>query len=176
MFIFQKSYNVRSRDRRSMAKVRILNARKEDIPQIVENWKEYMDHGSDIYPDFKRGAKAHVDYEKSLRAVMASKKALVLVALDGDMLVGHSIAELAQFPPGYSSIGEYGHILEIGVRTRYRGKGIGTMLLDRIIAWFRGKGIKRVELRTEFKNDIAQSFWRGKGFRGYAEIKYKEFT
>jgi GNAT superfamily N-acetyltransferase len=157
-----------------MAKIRIGKAREKNIPQIVENWKEYMDYNSDIYPYFKRGAKAHVEFEKSLRAAMVSKKALILVAFDGDILVGHSIAELAQFPQGYCSNRDYGHILEIGVRTRYRGKGIGTMLFNRMIAWFKDRGIKHIELRTEFKNDLAQSFWRGKGFRGYAEMKYKE--
>jgi len=157
-----------------MAEVRIVKAKKENIPQIVENWKEYIDYNSDIYPYFKRGANAHVEFEKSLRAFMVSKKALVLVALDGDMLVGHSIAEISRFPPGYCSNPDYGHILEIGVRAKHRGKGIGTMLFNSMLAWFRSKGMKRVELRTEFKNDLAQSFWRGKGFRGYGEIKYKE--
>jgi GNAT superfamily N-acetyltransferase len=157
-----------------MAKIRIVNAREQNIPQIVENLKEYMDFNSDIYPYFKRGENAHVEFVKSLRSFMVSKNAQVLVALDGDMLVGHSIAEISRFPPGYCSNTDYGHILEIGVRTDHRGKGIGTMLFNRMLAWFRKNGIKRLELRTEFKNDIAQSFWRGKGFRGYAEIKYRE--
>jgi GNAT superfamily N-acetyltransferase len=174
MFLFSKSHIEEVEGRRSMAKIRIVKAREENIPQIVENWKEYMDHNSDIYPYFKRGANAHVEFERSLRAIMVSKKSLILVALDGDILVGHSIAEIAQFPQGYCSNTDYGHILEIGVRTKYRGKGIGTMLFNRMIAWFKERGIKRVESRTEFKNDLAQSFWRGKGFRGCVETKYKE--
>ena len=157
-----------------MAKIKIVKAREENISQIVDNWKEYMDHNSDVYPYLKRGENAHVEFERSLRAFMVSKNALVLMALDSDMLVGHSIAEVSRFPPGYCGNTDYGHILEIGVRTKNREKGIGTMLFDGIIAWFKKKGIKRVELRTEFKNDLAQSFWRGKGFRGYAEIKYKD--
>ena len=157
-----------------MAKIKIVNAREENIPQMVENWMEYMDHNTDIYPFLRRRAEAHVEYERSLREFMASRDALVLVALDDGLLVGHSIAKLSRFPPGYRGNTDYGHILEIGVGTKHRGKGIGTMLFDSMIAWFKEKGIKRVELMTEFKNDLAQSFWRGKGFRGYAEIKYKE--
>lgn len=153
-----------------MARIRIRKATGEDIPQIVESWKEYMDHNTDVYPCLMRGANAHLDFEKSLRADMASSEALVLVASDGDRLVGHSISEISRFPPGYCNNAEYGHIPEIGVGSKYRGKGTGTLLFNRMIAWFREKGITRVELRTEFKNDLAQSFWRGKGFRGYAEV------
>jgi GNAT superfamily N-acetyltransferase len=65
--------------------------------------------------------------------------------------------------------GFLGHVDELVVDKEYRGRGIGTQLLEHVISLARRKGCLRIELDTAFHREEAHQFYERHGFenRGY---------
>ncbi|MGB9715883.1 MAG: GNAT family N-acetyltransferase [Thermodesulfovibrionales bacterium] len=57
-----------------------------------------------------------------------------------------------------------GKIVLIGVKKRFRGKGIGTTLTETAMEWFKAHNIKSVTVRTQLKNLNAINFYIKLGF------------
>jgi len=57
-----------------------------------------------------------------------------------------------------------GEIVLIGVKKGLRGKGIGTILTEKAIKWFKTQGVKLVTVRTQLKNLNAMNFYAKLGF------------
>ena len=59
----------------------------------------------------------------------------------------------------------YGHLGQIAVTKIERGKGYGNKLMEQALGFFRTKGMKRVGLYVETKNQIAISLYEKYGFK-----------
>lgn len=57
-----------------------------------------------------------------------------------------------------------GHITTIGVAQRYRGRGLGELLLSHIMTEASELGARRVTLEVRVTNDVAQALYRKYGF------------
>lgn len=101
----------------------------------------------------------------SLRTVfdraLVSEAQTYLCAADGERVVGFGSLTLKNnlWQEGYLA-----HIDELVVDGAYRGKGIGTQLLERLIALAREKDCRRVELDSAFHRKEAHGFYRQQGF------------
>jgi len=62
------------------------------------------------------------------------------------------------------SDGNKGKIVLIGIRKGLRNKGIGTMLLEEAITWFKNEGLTAVTVRTQWRNINAMNFYLKSGF------------
>jgi dTDP-4-amino-4,6-dideoxy-D-galactose acyltransferase len=62
-----------------------------------------------------------------------------------------------------------GEIVLIGMKKAFRGKGIGTTLIEEAIKWFKMQGVNLVTVRTQLKNLSAMNFYVRLGFyiKGY---------
>lgn len=60
--------------------------------------------------------------------------------------------------------GDRGEIVLIGIRKGFRGKGIGTALVEKAMEWFRVQGLVAVSVRTQMKNTEAMNFYLKLGF------------
>ncbi len=60
--------------------------------------------------------------------------------------------------------GDRGEIVLIGIRKEFRGKGIGTALVEEAMEWFRVRGLVSVSVRTQMKNIEAMNFYLKLGF------------
>jgi hypothetical protein len=70
----------------------IIKAEERHIPDICNLWLEFMQFSQDIDPIFKpRDGAVPFFEEEYLRPVTKSKNSLVLVALDGEKVVGYSL-------------------------------------------------------------------------------------
>jgi mycothiol synthase len=70
---------------------------------------------------------------------------LWVVAWDGEEVAGYLTAEL---PEGVG----YGYISSVGVRPRWRGRGLARALLQRSFAAFHARGVRRVTLGVDAEN------------------------
>ncbi len=82
---------------------------------------------------------------------------LLLVARHGTQVVGWCRV----FPTDAHEEGEVG----IGLLAPYRNQGLGTTMLQRIIAWSRERGYKRLVLYTREDNERAIHVFQRCGFR-----------
>lgn len=70
--------------------------------------------------------------------------------------------------------GNLGHVDELIVDKNYRGKGIGTLLLNRIIDLAKEQRCKRVEVDSAFLRKDAHEFYESFGFEKRAFLFSKK--
>lgn len=89
-----------------------------------------------------------------------------LCAIDGEDLVGFASLTIKN---NLWQAANLGHIDELVVDEKHRGRGLGTQLLKEIIAQARRRGCARVELESAFHRRNAHKFYERHGFenRGY---------
>ncbi len=159
-------------ERKSM--IKIIEAEEKHIPDITRLWKEFIDFHIEVDPVWIPNEEAEEGQrEEQTKPLMKSDKGLVLVALDGDEVIGYSISEIKD-PPRGSTRTEYGYIHHMAVTESHRRAGVGEMMFDKILEWFKLKGMDRIELDITSKNYVSSSFWGKLGFEEYVRTLYLE--
>jgi ribosomal protein S18 acetylase RimI-like enzyme len=154
--------------------IEIIEAKEKHIPDITRLWKEFLQFHVDIEPIWTPGEGAEDGQrEEQTKPLMASDKGLVLVALDGDEVIGYSISEIKDPPPGPIRP-VYGYIHHVAVTEKYRRSGVGEKMFNEILKWFKSKGMDRIELDITSKNYVSSSFWTKMGFEEYTRTLYLE--
>ena len=152
--------------------VEIARATEAHVPDMVELWREFMDHHRDTDPRFPMREDAHTGFEQHLRELMGAEDTLVLVALDVSRAVGFSISQVNKYPPIWVEHEMYGFIDTMAITSDYRRKGIGEQMLGRISEWFASRDIDRIELSVSARNHVGYSFWRKHGFKDFTHRLY----
>lgn len=86
------------------------------------------------------------------------------VAVEGDEYVGVILS-------GHD--GRRGYIYHAAVEPGYRGKGIGSQLVDRALEALKEEGINKVALVVFKANEIGNAFWDAVGFEERIDLKYR---
>ena len=154
--------------------IKIVKAEEKDVADIGKLGWEFMLFHQNIDPIFTPEYNSASDFEgNQVRRFMQSDGGLALVARDGIKVVGYSLSEIREPPPGFKRE-KYGYVDSMAVTASYRRNGIGEKMLTEIMKWFQSKGINRVELGTAAQNIAANSFWQKQGFTIYRHAFYKE--
>ncbi len=154
--------------------VDIVKAEERHVKDIGDLWWEFIIFHRDIDPIWEPEDNAVPFFiEGHLRKYLQSEDCLVLAAMDGPETVGYSLAEIKRIPPGLKR-DDYGHIDQIAVAPGCRREGIGEKLYHENVRWFRSKNIKRIEVDTAARNNVANSFWQKQGFAVYTCTMFKE--
>ena len=85
---------------------------------------------------------------------------LILVAKDEENIVGFLSAQKGE----YKRIKHTGYIV-VGIREKYRGKGIGSKLFSELDTWAIENKITRLELSVICSNTIAKHLYEKNGFK-----------
>ncbi len=104
------------------------------------------------------------DYASFLSAQLEDPDSAVLVADDNGEVIGYSYAVIE----GYDFMalrGPAGVLHDVIVDPEHRGRGVGRLLLDAILASLESRGAPRVVLSTAARNGPAQRFFASMGFR-----------
>lgn len=105
-------------------------------------------------------------HEVYLRAIALPDRRY-FCAVEGQHVVGLGSVS---FKDSLWQEGMIAHIEEIVVREAMRGQGIGTALLEHIIAAARERGCRRVELDSAFHRKEAHQFYERHGFENRAYL------
>jgi N-acetylglutamate synthase-like GNAT family acetyltransferase len=151
----------------------IRQATVEDVPSILEIWKELMDFHKELDPLYSRSATGHEKFAEHLVKYIQGDESCVFAAIDGEDLVGYCMATISMYPPVLEKQ-EYGEIDNIVVTERYRRSRIGESLLGEVRKWYREKGIDRMEAKVSKFNRVSTSFWAKMGFKPYMETVFLE--
>jgi ribosomal protein S18 acetylase RimI-like enzyme len=92
-----------------------------------------------------------------LRAYLADPATLLLVALDGDLVVGQCAAVLHRHPDKPPEL----YVDELGVSPAWQRRGIGRELMRRILDEGRARGCEEAWLGTEPDNAAANALYAG---------------
>lgn len=103
-------------------------------------------------------------YERFLAGELRRKGALVLVAEDGDALLGYAYATLE--PRNWNDLLDAcGKLNDIYVDPATRRRGVGRALLEAVRVALRERGAPRVVLMSAWRNPDAHAFFEAAGFR-----------
>lgn len=95
-------------------------------------------------------------------SLLASDDDLVLLARDGDKVVGHLIGRLGG--PGSVHPIRVADLESIHVYPAHRGHGVGEQLMATFLTWAAGKGAQRTTVTAYAANGGAQRFYVRHGF------------
>ncbi|MBI4133247.1 GNAT family N-acetyltransferase [Candidatus Uhrbacteria bacterium] len=92
------------------------------------------------------------------QTICAAPQMHLFVAREGDKIIGMATLEI-----GETMMGTQGYVHDVVVSSDYRGKGIGKMLVEALIAKGRELGCKHVDLTSNPKRDTG-AFYSSLGF------------
>ena len=122
----------------------------------------------DDLPAITRLDDAHEDFEEFMQSNLNKDDWLLLVATAGNRVIAYGSATIRVYPPIYRDP-RYGYIQDVAVTAAYRGQGVGRQLFERMAAWFREKGVSRLELEVSVTNEVSQAFWQKIGFTDFTK-------
>jgi ribosomal protein S18 acetylase RimI-like enzyme len=103
-------------------------------------------------------------YASFIGAQLEDSDKAVLVADDSGNVIGYAYAAVEGYD--YMALrGPAGVLHDIIVDPEHRGRGVGRLLLDAALEFFRSRGVPRVVLSTAERNEAAQRLFASKGFR-----------
>ena len=153
--------------------VLVREATQQDIPAVVELWKQLMDMHKELDPCFALKAGAEGAFAQWVGENIAGEDGHVVVAeLDGQ-IVGYSQARVIVNPP-VLELQRYCQLHDCFVAADMRGKGIGRLLTASIRDWAAANDLKRIEVRHSVRNPGAGAFWLKVGFQPYLARLYME--
>ena len=91
-----------------------------------------------------------------LQAYLREPGHLMLLALDGDLVVGQCAAVLHRHPDKPTEL----YIDEVGTATSHLRQGIATLMLEEMFRWGRELGCEEAWLGTELDNTPANALYR----------------
>jgi len=137
----------------------------EDSEELISLWLEngeYHRRLDERYYQFRRTA--GVEFGHYLRKALADPNWRVLSGVTAeDEIVGLAIATLQRRPPVMLEEW-YGFVDTLIVREDHRRQGLGRRLVEDLLAWFKEKGARTVELSMASKNIAGEKFWSALGF------------
>ncbi len=170
----QDSASARREAVRSPATIEIVKAEESDIQDIGKLWWEFYLFHHNLNPVFPLPDDPITSFVKNhLIRFMASDDGLALVARHGARTVGYAMTEVRRHPPEFKRE-PYGYIDQMVVTEEFRRKGVGEKLLAEIANWCHSNNIRRLELGTDAKNAVANSFWTKHGFVVHSHTLFKD--
>ena len=149
--------------------IRIRLANVNDIPGVIELWKEHLDYHARCNPYFERAAGAEAGFGEYLTENLANIG--LFVAETGTRLVGFTLLEMPTRPPCFVNR-TYGMITDLAVTEEFRHRTIGQQLLKQALSWFKARDIHRIETSMLDVNPLSTAFWKSAGFKCYLSRAY----
>ena len=104
------------------------------------------------------------DYAAYLGAQLDDPDSIVLVAEDAGEVIGYAYAVVEGYD--YMALrGPAGVLHDLIVEPASRGSGAGRLLVDAVLAELKSRAVPRVVLSAAERNERAQTFFAGLGFR-----------
>jgi len=158
-----------------MDEIKVRRAVPEDVPAIVEIWKEFFDFHGARDPHYTRKEDGHELFGPFIESQMAQPESDVWVAERGGIVVGYCLAKIEKTPPVFVRV-TYGSIWDLAVTAAARRQGVGEALVRDVEAWFSENSQTRYETRLSTSNEVSTAFWAKMGYCGYALQVCKEVT
>jgi GNAT superfamily N-acetyltransferase len=113
-------------------------------------------------PTLQRGEVRYYD----LDALLNRPDACLLVAVDGDQVIGSGYARLAAAEP-FLQHANYAHLGFMYVEPDYRGRGINAQIIEALKLWAATQGVTELRLRVYALNAPARQAYERFGFSAH---------
>lgn len=144
----------------------IRNFKENDIGQALELCNEIREYHRELLNGYFKPLNREFE-EDALLSTLKDENDFVMVAVEGDKLVGLLIATKKNTP--YLEKSPIVHIGTLGVVREYRGKGIGKMLMNECVKFCRENGIDEIDLSVYNANKNAVKFYEDCSFESFRQ-------
>jgi len=141
--------------------IHIREATAADLPALLACEQEIVESERPFNNKIKDGSVHYYDIAK----MVASDESLVLVAEDGDQVVGTGLATLRTSLDHFKH-DRHAYLGLMFVEPSHRGQGIIQDVIERLMSWARAKGISDYYLDVYAENKPALRAYEKFGFKG----------
>ena len=144
--------------------VLIRKGKDKDLPEIIENWKALI-RSNLAYNQtiFKLKPNYMALGRKFMKKNLRARNIAVYVAEARGHVVGYIMVSVKKNPNIYA-IDKEAYIGDLFVKSNFRRKGVGTLLLKETEKWAKHKKLLQLSLNTNVKNYLAQKAYSKFGF------------
>jgi ribosomal protein S18 acetylase RimI-like enzyme len=147
----------------------VRRCRPQDLDRVAALWTALTLHHARLDPVFALRADADERIRALLKIQLRDPDTAIFVAEAASDLRGFCAVRVDRAPPILEET-ERAEITDLGVREDERRQGHGRALVEAALAWIRGRGIARVEVRVASGNQVGQEFWRALGFGDLMDV------
>jgi GNAT superfamily N-acetyltransferase len=138
----------------------------DDAKAVAALWESLVDFHQTLDKDLPRATSGGGRiYVERMVSRIGDADTLVLVAEIDGHVVGYVLGAIVDLVPDMFEREMCGFIADIFVEPDHRRHGIGRMLIDAVLDWFRSEGIRYYEWYVAAQNPTARAFWREMGGR-----------
>lgn len=142
----------------------IREAREADADSIGQLWLEMAHfHQTLDAQTFQAAADGDIIYARRIRQGLCDPWTHVLVATADGLVVAYALGLLAEMTTEMFQPQRSGFLADIFVSASHRRQGLGSALVARMAAWFRGQKLSHFEWHVSARNPAAIQFWRSLG-------------
>jgi len=154
-----------------MGEMVIRQANKHDLEALSRLYAEFHEFHVRGVPDrlLRFDSSRVTELHAALQKIIENKDAVILVAEVDGQLVGLGEVYMREDSPNPLKVQhKYGHLQSMIVTESYRGRGIGTRILEAVEQWAKEKNAAEVRLDTwEFKEGPLEFYEK----RGYNTLR-----
>ncbi|MEE9552718.1 MAG: GNAT family N-acetyltransferase [candidate division Zixibacteria bacterium] len=143
--------------------IEIREAREDELLKIGVLWGEFMAYNAAFNDSFKIKKKAKTIFAKEMGERNDNADCRLAVADDKGEIIGFCYSYIS-LKPKYFKLEKFGFIGDLFVKDDCRRKGIGRLLVDDALSFFKKRKIKQIELLVAQKNINTIKFWESIGF------------
>jgi len=145
-------------------KVVLRSIRWEDLDDCIEFINSLVEEGAEILRDTKVSRDEEAEWLGSRLARIDKREIIdVLAEVDGKMIANSEVEKRSGF---MSHVGYLG----IAIKSGYRGIGIGTKIMQKLIENSKKAGLKILVLSVQDTNQTAKALYKKMGFREVGRI------
>lgn len=143
--------------------IAIEPASVDDIDRLVELEAKLFDEDAARHDTFADLSWPHREGGADFARLLDSPASVVLVARDGDDIVGHLVGYVSDPTPTRKRV-TYAVLRSIYVESDHRHQGVGRVLTERFVSWGREQGCVEAHVASYLANEPAQRFYERNGF------------
>jgi ribosomal protein S18 acetylase RimI-like enzyme len=143
--------------------MKVRSARASDAPAVGDLYIELQEHHFELQPDNRRYQVARERWLEVARVAVADSDDEVLVAQENSSVVGFSRLRYDEKPWGLAC-----QVETLIVSSSFRGRGIGTQLLEASEVAAARRGARGMRVEVVIENGGGREFYEKRGYRALA--------
>jgi len=148
--------------------IQIHTLEKTDLDQLRPIWVSMKDHHAALAPQFGPPRSDVDSWQRRLAHYaewIQDPSAFVLIAEMDKMIVGYAMVRIKDMDMiSWDLEGQYACVETLAVLPDFRGRGIGTTLLEQVEARIRERGITSLSLTVLAANGRGKAFYERHGY------------
>ncbi len=141
---------------------------RNKLPQLVGLQQELWKFESQFNKEFKVNKSSGRHLIKWLKNMTKNSKSICFVAKENKKIIGFVTGWIYTKQRTLYRHWKIGYGCDVYVQPKFRGRGLGRLLMQKLIGWFKQQGVRYIEIEIYQKNKMSFNLNHSLGFRDHA--------